>query len=383
MGYKKKINFASAGSYSNAGATGTVTDDTTNGWLALTAPINTTTRARVTAAAALTMPFLIGSKYGAFRLVFNTDVPATIQTIAVYISLDTAYTVSGYFKVSAGNFIKGRNEVVFSWDSFVPPAGKTADDFKMSPILSWQVNLQSTTVDASSIGLVSFDAIDPARGAVCFTADDALAEQWLMYQVLKNNGFNGAMTVAVIPAKIDTAGYLTLAQLREMAKDGCSICNHTMNHTVLDTVTDTEQRKELGLCHDWLSDSVAGSDPSKIIYPQGGYNDTTISIVSTKYTLGRTVKEGLMTPNNDKYQLKVINLLPTVTVDTVKKYIDRATNDGVGVIFLMHRLMENEPDVNTPTTYWVTSRMYEAIAYARNVGAPVMNLSQFATTFLK
>ena len=134
MGYKTKMNFAVSGGYTNAGATGAVTDDTTNSWLAVTAPVNTTTRARVTAAAALTMPFLIGSKYGAFRLVFNTDVPATIQTISVYISLDTAYTVSGYFKVSAGNFIKGRNEVVFTWDNFVPPAGKIAGDFKMTPI---------------------------------------------------------------------------------------------------------------------------------------------------------------------------------------------------------------------------------------------------------
>ena len=382
--YKKKLNFAVAGSYSNAGATGTVVDDTTNGVLTVTAPMNTTTRARVTTAAATNMPTLLGSNFGAFRLKFTTATPNSIKTLSVYISLDTAYTVSGYFKVSAGNFILGLNEVVLGWDDFVPPAGKTVDDFKMAQILSWQVSLASSATEASTIGLISFDGIQKGTGAVVFMADDGNVEQFtIMHQLLQNAGFLGAMTVAIIPAKINTPNYMTAAQLKEMNRAGCTIGNHTFNHVILGDATEAVQRQELSWCYDWLNDSGLGNCPDYIIYPQGNYNQATLNIVRTKYVIGRTVKEGMITPTADKTQLKIINLLPGVTFETVKKYIDRATTDGVGVIFLMHRLMENEPDANTPTTFWVTRRLKDVVDYARMRGAPVMNLKSFVTTFLK
>lgn len=384
MLYKKKLNFAVPGSYSNAGATGTVVDDTTNGVLTVTAPINTTTRARVTTAAAANMPTLLGSNFGAFRLKFTTTVPNSIKTLSVYISLDAAYTVSGYFKVNAGNFILGLNEVVLGWEDFVPPAGKTADDFKMAQILSWQVSLTSSATEASTIGLISFDAIQKSTGAVVFMADDGNVEQFtIMHQLLQNAGFLGAMTVAIIPAKINTPNYMTSAQLKELVRAGCALCSHTFNHVILGNATEAVQRQELSLCYDWLKDSDLGNYPEYVIYPQGSYTQTTLDIVRTKYAIGRTVKEGMNTPTADKTQLKIINLLPTVTSETVKKYIDRATTDGVGVIFLMHRLQDTEPDANTPTTFWVTSRLEEVINYARQKGAPVMNLQRFVTGFLK
>ena len=177
MIYRRKIDFSAAGSYTNAGATGAVVYDATKGVLAVTAPINTTTRARVTTAVASAMPLIVGSDFGAFRLVFNTDLPSAIKTLSVYISMDTAYAVSGYFKVGAGNFILGRNEVVLGWDDFVPPAGKTANDFQLAQMLRWQVNLSSSLTEAAAIELVSFDGIERSRGGVVIMADDALAQR--------------------------------------------------------------------------------------------------------------------------------------------------------------------------------------------------------------
>ena len=214
-------------------------------------------------------------------------------------------------------------------------------------------------------------------------ADDGWSEQFFMHDLLQDSGFLGAMTSAIIPAKINTDGYMTSAQLKKMVDAGCSICNHTFNHVVLGTATVAVQQLETRLCYEWLKYLGLGNCPDYLIYPQGSYTDDTIEIAKGKFTIGRTVKEGMMTPYNDKYQLKVINLLPTVTAETVKRYIARATDDGVGVIFLLHKLQDAEPDANTPTTYWITSRLIEVIKYANEIGAPVMNLKQFVTGFLK
>ena len=155
-----------------------------------------------------------------------------------------------------------------------------------------------------------------------------------------------------------------------------------MNHVALGNETEAVQRLETRLCSEWLKYLELGDCSNYLIYPQGNYNDTTLAIANESYAIGRTVKEGMMTPNNDKYQLKVINLLPNVTVDTVKRYISLATTGGVAVIFLMHKLQDAEPDGGTPSTYWVNSRLHEVLNYAKSIGSPVMNLKQLVTEFL-
>jgi peptidoglycan/xylan/chitin deacetylase (PgdA/CDA1 family) len=89
------------------------------------------------------------------------------------------------------------------------------------------------------------DAQAPAPGErpVALTFDDGHDSNFAAYAELARRG--GRADLFVNPATVGTRGYLSWAQLRELARHGASIQSHGYHHVFLDTLPSREVDREL------------------------------------------------------------------------------------------------------------------------------------------
>ena len=82
----------------------------------------------------------------------------------------------------------------------------------------------------------------------------------------------------------------TVSELQEFAKEKyVHIGNHTSHHYILDSYDEKEQFSQINDCQNDLKE-ILGYDVNTVSYPNGNYNDTTISVCSKfNFDLGITV----------------------------------------------------------------------------------------------
>lgn len=157
-------------------------------------------------------------------------------------------------------------------------------------------------------------------GKAAITFDDGLEDVYtIAYPFLKEKGI--PFTAFVLTDKLDQPGYLTTAQLLELAADPLvTIGSHGTDHTRMGQADREKQRHE-------LVDSKAALEkllnrPCKYFaYPFGSYNETTLELVGeVGYTLAYAVKgRPLLRGNhNDPFTL------PRLSIDdTTLEFYDR------------------------------------------------------------
>lgn len=303
-----------------------------------------------------------------FVLTVDVDAPEHLATLLVYVALDAGFTVFGYFKVSARNFIRGTNRIYLSWNDFVLPAGKLRADFEAVPIVTWQVRVDCNAAGSVNVKFLSLNAVSASKGSVLVGFDDGWLTQYTAaYTAMRMYGFRG--TIAVTPSRVGEVNYCTLAQLKEMHGAGWAMINHTYNHVNLSTLLAVDQFNELTFCRDWLNNNGLGDCASLVAYPNGGYDDATLAVMRAGgFTMGRTVREGVQSPLADKYQIKIVNLIPSVTIDRAKAVVDDCNANGGVVWFLCHRIEATEPS----TMYWSVDKFNQLIDYLFTSGANVV-----------
>ena len=90
--------------------------------------------------------------------------------------------------------------------------------------------------------------------------------------------------------------YMTMDQLRCMARNGMYIGSHGYDHFWLDTLTPAEQTGEIELSKQFLSDLGLNTGDWVMCYPYGGYNDSLIDILKRNgCKLGLTTKVDIAT----------------------------------------------------------------------------------------
>src|SRR5262249_25749818 len=87
-------------------------------------------------------------------------------------------------------------------------------------------------------------ATSPATVSVTF--DDSDADQRAAEQTMHSLGLHG--TFYTVSGWVNQPGYLTLAQVQQVAADGNEIAGHTVEHPDLPTLQLTEQEREI--CND-------------------------------------------------------------------------------------------------------------------------------------
>ena len=202
--------------------------------------------------------------------------------------------------------------------------------------LAHSVDLQSKINSAVSTKL--FDIRDTSKGFVTIIDDDCKAEVFTTLKAISET--KGVPITICCPTNlIDTAGYMTKAQLLALRDLGWDIQSHGHTHTDLSAKTYDEQLFELSesrrILNSW------GINATSVVYPYGSHNLDTIKAVKEVYTAGVQVNsEGYNQPPLYQQTLGRIALGSYMaggeTLVTLKNKINDAVTYNRWIIFMTH-----------------------------------------------
>lgn len=189
-------------------------------------------------------------------------------------------------------------------------------------------------------GTNRFDVGTPGSGFVTFVDDDGHAD---VLNVLKPmfDAHGKKFTAAIITSYPDNdPNYMTWDQIVDLYRSGFDIVSHTHTHRRLGDMTDEEQLFEMIESRRQLL--LRGIDPKHLVYPQGDYNDFTLTHILRYYKSGVATQlsaymDGL-TPPLVEARISRISLgsWQTLTTSEIKAKIDAAVAQGRWLIFTTH-----------------------------------------------
>lgn len=187
-----------------------------------------------------------------------------IQTIALYLG-DNGLANHFSANLLTSTWCKpGWHTVVITpsqWATSGSPAWNTIQDVRFK-ITTDSIN------DTPSTMLDQIEFVPRMSNALyLFTMDDGKAGQYEVAAYLTSKGMRG--TFYIIPSLIDTSGYLTLDQLRQMHNAGHLIANHSWTAKTWSESTDLEIINVITRTSEWLANNGFG-DGARIYTIPGG-----------------------------------------------------------------------------------------------------------------
>ncbi len=204
------------------------------------------------------------------------------------------------------------------------------------------------------------------------TFDDSNADQMPAEQQMKSLGLHG--TFYTVSGWVNQPGYLTLAQVQQIAADGNEIGGHTIQHPDLPTLAAGEQQREI--CNDRVNLINWGFKPTSFAYPFADADTSETDAKACGYNsargLGNVVDpEGQCagcvlaetTPPPDPYYLRApIEVDSTWTLAQMEKEVTQAQSRGGWVILTYHHICSNIGAVNCPSDLSTTPAKFSAFA---------------------
>jgi peptidoglycan/xylan/chitin deacetylase (PgdA/CDA1 family) len=210
-------------------------------------------------------------------------------------------------------------------------------------------------------------------GAVSLRFDDGWQSQWdNAIPAMQADGLKG--TFYIVSQQIadnDYSGFMSKAEIAQMAQMGEEIGAHTRTHPDLTTLTPAQQREEIdGSRQDLLSWNVGPI--RSFAYPYGAYSTTTIQIVKDAgFENAAATISGDVTPTSDPYQLEDEEVQDTTSLAQVKAWIDDAATKKLWLVLTFHRVDQN------CDTYCTSPQEFREIAdYLKQKGIPVVTVSE-------
>ena len=123
--------------------------------------------------------------------------------------------------------------------------------------------------------------------SVILTFDDGYEDNYTyMFPILKK--YNLKATVYMIAYKIDSPGYLTTEQIKEMSASGLvQFGSHTLDHPELSSLSEEDIRNQLAGSR-WVISQVTGKAVTSVAYPSGKYDSRVMSIARELYEFAYT-----------------------------------------------------------------------------------------------
>lgn len=195
----------------------------------------------------------------------------------------------------------------------------TPDHFKAQ--MTWLKKNGYTTITPDD--LISRQPIP--HKAVIITIDDGYADAYTnAYPILKTLGLTGTFFIVTDWVDQNRPGYVTWAQVKEMAQGGMSIQAHSRTHQ------DMKGRTE-----DWLKNEIVGSldaiqshlgtRPRFFAYPYGAFDTETVKEVKAARLAGAfTTLSGFYNASENKFELPRLRMRDTSTVLELANLVMRA-----------------------------------------------------------
>ena len=127
------------------------------------------------------------------------------------------------------------------------------------------------------------------KKSVALTFDDGYEDNYTnMFPILKEHGAKA--TIFLIADNIGTEGYLSEAQIREMAESGLvKFGSHTKTHRKLTELDEQELRYEFSESQKTI-EKISGQLCDSLAYPEGQYNSEVMRIAAEYYDFAYTTK---------------------------------------------------------------------------------------------
>ena len=250
----------------------------------------------------------------------------------------------------------------------------------VSPVLHWRKRGPRLAVAVIATALLMAGLIaGPLTQAkavtspvtVSLTFDDSNADQLPAEQTIKSLGLHG--TFYTVSGWVNQPGYLTLAQVQQIAADGNEIAGHTIEHPDLPTLAAGEQQREI--CNDRVNLINWGFQPTDFAYPFADADTNETDAKACGYNSARGLGDVVdpqgdcngcvyaeTTPPPDPYYLRAPDEVDsTVTLAQMEKQVTQAQSHGGGwVILTYHHICTPIGAANCPADLSTTPTIFNA-----------------------
>ncbi len=213
---------------------------------------------------------------------------------------------------------------------------------------------------------------EPARGAISLTFDDGYDEHFAVAApLLAARGLRG--TAYVIPDAVGQAGYMTLAELRELhERFGWDVAAH--HATPFTDFSPEELERAVRDIQHFLEGHGFGAGARHLAFPLGKYDVRRVMpVVRRHFQTARLASAGPETlPPADPHRLRVLNVLRSTRPEEIQAAARRAAAHREWLILMFHYLVE-APSLDTEYAIEDFRRVVELLAAG---GAPVRPLSE-------
>mgnify|MGYP002520744443 FL=1 len=174
------------------------------------------------------------------------------------------------------------------------------------------------------------------NGAVCFIDDDCRSE--VMTKLLPTiRSLDIPYGFACPPNSIGKSGYITLDNLKELAKNYNILCHHWNQEGMNTFSTKSAYAENLEKCTAFFEEN--GIEVDGICYPNGLIRSSYMDEVRKRYKYGFTVDRDSNSTPLQTYYIKRVECFPTngmYGIEYLKKYVDQALKYKRLVVFMTH-----------------------------------------------
>jgi peptidoglycan/xylan/chitin deacetylase (PgdA/CDA1 family) len=209
-----------------------------------------------------------------------------------------------------------------------------------APCVEVRMNIETSTATTHTLDNLILDAKGFGAGVVLCFDDDWSSHYDMAYRILKAHNIRASE--ALIHPWINTAGFMTWAQVQELDRAGWSILNHGDSHVNLagqDLATQTARIQG-------AIDAMAANGLSRcshyIAYYAGSYDNVTLTACAN---LGMLLGRGVgsqdvvnLLPHQDIMQINSNTISDADTVAQAEAYLDNAITDKGVAVYHFHNL---------------------------------------------